>query len=632
MLGREDIKNYALEICMPLMERTARRYKRGDLAFKADQVGFIPAFLENLCRPFWGIAPVISENEDIKLNISGKEVSAFEYLREILVEGLTCGNEKSWSKNKKYFGDFVYANQNITELAGLMIGMYFARKQLWDPFSQNEKELIAKEIYEMSVEAFDHSWPNNHYWFPLFAVTVLKSFGFVFDRTEQMLETGLEFLDSLYIGEGWYKDGEFGRFDYYEAWSLHLYPLLWTLIADNSFEGYEQYKEKYIERTNKFLDFYTHWFDAKGANVAFGRSLSYRFAACALFPAAVLAGCDINPSLAGRITAMNIEFFKNNCKTEETDILPEGYLYQSPCVIEGYTSDGGAYWCCKAFMALLIPENHPFWDIDSVKLPSESGNYTVVPAHKDIHMIFEGNGGRVTMYNNTAQYYQNGLMTHKFGNVRNWYSKFAYNSAAGFGCSGVDNISIDSMISLMTKDKAMNSHRLGFTDLGYENGILHSVHIPFANDRETEIETYLVPLGGMHACIHKVTLSQEYYVCEAGFSLARWDDYMPTEVCNSSAKVSNYEYTSVLSAAAGVPVKFEISAPQAGFHLYAPLAAYPMYCTEDVLPEGEYVFASLHGVFEKGKEPVLPEIRLSDGGVFIGDRFIEINGKAVNKK
>ena len=27
-------------------------------------------------------------------------------------------------------------------------------------------------------------------------------------------------------------DREFGRFDYYEAWSLHMYPLLRTLITD----------------------------------------------------------------------------------------------------------------------------------------------------------------------------------------------------------------------------------------------------------------------------------------------------------------------------------------------------------------------------------------------------------------
>lgn len=132
-------------------------------------------------------------------------------------------------------------------------------------------------------------------------------------------------------------------------------------VADESFAKYEERKKRYVERSNAFLDFYTHWFDKNGANVPFGRSLSYCFAACALFPVAVLTGCDIDPALAGRITAKNIGFFAEHIKAEETDILPEGYLYHAPTVVEGYTSDGGAYWCCKAFLALLIEEGHPFW-------------------------------------------------------------------------------------------------------------------------------------------------------------------------------------------------------------------------------------------------------------------------------
>lgn len=422
-----------------------------------------------------------------------------------------------------------------------------------------------------------------------------------------MLKNGLDFLDSLYIGDGWYKDGEFGRFDYYEAWSLHLYPLLWTLIADESFEQYEERRATYIARTNQFLDFYTHWFDAEGANVPFGRSLSYRFAACALFPAAVLAGCDINPALAGRITAMNMEFFKKHYKGEETDILAEGYLYHSSNVVEGYTSDGGAYWCCKAFLALLLPPEHAFWKIDEARIPAEKGDYLAVPANQKIHMLFEGHDGMVNMYNNTAQYYLNGLMTHKFGDVRGWYSKFVYHSAAGFGCNGSDNVSIDNMISLMTPDKSMVSHRLGFTDLGYEDGVLHSVHVPFANDPGTVIESRVIPMGGVHVRVHKVTLSQPYYVREGGFSLSRWDDYCPKEVLGDIVRVENHEYASVMKAAGSVPVQLSCGEPQAGFHLYGPLAAYPMYTTE-LLEAGEYTFVSAYAVVKAGEEVELPEL------------------------
>lgn len=619
MMNKTDIKNYAKQICVPLMERNMRRFLNGDWAFKPDQVGYVPAFLENFCRPFWGITPILAAGEDIVIDVNGEKMSIFEYMRLLLNKGLSHGETCSWDKYKDIMNmnPYCYENQNITELAGLMVGIYFAKDQLWEPLSKEEKDMFAKELYEMAEVAYDHSWPNNHYWFPLFVFTVLKRFGYNFERIDEMIDGGLEFLDSLYLSDGWFVDGAFGRFDYYEAWALHMYPLLWSIIADESFNNYKEHKEKFVARTNEFIEFYTHWFDANGAHVAFGRSLSYRFAACSLFPVAVLAGCDINPSLAGRITAKNIEFFKNNVRNEESDILPEGYLYHAPAIVEGYTSDGGSYWCCKAFFALLIEDNHPFWNYDEALIPAEKGDFLVNAKHKDINLLFEGNNGIVNMYNNTAQYYLDGKMTHRFGNVRNWYSKFVYNSATGFGCSGVDNISIDSMIALETRDLSMTSHRFGFEDLGYKDGVLHSKHIPFVNDPESTIETWVLPLNGCHVRVHKVKLANEYFVKEGGFSVSSWDDYRPPKFNGDTASVENCEYISIMKSVSNTDISMGQEHTQANFHLYAPLASYPIYTTKEALKPGEYIFASFFAVGKVGAEIKLPKIEIKGNKVAI---------------
>jgi len=628
MLNRSQMMEYALQICVPLMERTAKRAYRGELAFKADQVGFVPSLLENFCRPFWGLAPILAQGVEVYLEVEGCKITVFEYMRKILRRGLAHGEPDAWDTHKNYFRSYVYENQNITELAGVAIGIFFAREQLWEPLSGEEKDMLASELYNMAEVAYDHSWPNNHYWFPLLTITVLKRLGYIFARTEEMLEGGLVFLDSLYIGDGWYQDGAFGRFDYYEAWSLHLYPLLWTLIADHTFVGYKKRKEIYINRTNNFLEFFSYWFDAQGANVPFGRSLSYRFAACALFPVSVLAGCEVDPALAGRITAKNISYFKDNMRFEDTDILPEGYLYHTSNVVEGYTSDGGAYWCCKAFLALLLPPEHSFWNYENTKLSAEQGDYMVVPAHRDIHMFFEGCKGIVTMYNNTANYYQNGRLVHKFGNLRNWYSKFAYNSASGFACSCTENIAYDSMIALTTPDLAMTSHRLGIVDRGVrkydtavkEYMVLWSMHVPFSNDPETSIESWIIPMEGMHVRVHKVKLSQPYYVKEGGFALARWDDYCPKKRGSDYADVSNRDYTSVLKVASNVTgVVTGIEEAQAGYHLYGPLAAYPNYATVEPLEAGTYLFAAAFALCSVGNidQMELPELCIVDEQVEI---------------
>lgn len=606
MLSRSDIKTYAAEICLPLMQRTAHRAENSTLAYKPDQVGFIPAYLENLCRPFWGIAPLLNENEPFELTFNGETVSVAEFLKNELVKGLSPDSPTRWDKNREYMGSYVYENQNITELAGLLIGMFFAKEKLWDPISTAEKDLIANGLYAMAEVAFDHSWPNNHYWFPLFTFTVLKRFGYTFERTDSMIADGLDFLDSLYLGDGWYKDGEFGRFDYYEAWSLHLYPLLWTLIADDTFDGYNKRKEAYITRTNEFLPFYIHWFDANGANVPFGRSLSYRFAASAIFPVAVLAGCDIDPILAGRITRMNVGFFREHYKTENGTLLEEGYLYHSPGTVERYTSDGGAYWCCKTFLALLIPESHPFWSDKFVPVPAEQYDFRVSPGNKEIQLVFEGHNGIVNLYNNSAQYVKNGKLTHRFGDMRAWYGKFVYSSAVGFGCNTPDCVSYDNMISLMTRDETLASHRIGWTASDFENGVLHSIHTPFFNDPDTTVESWIIPSGSYHIRIHKVRLSREYIVREGGFSVSRFDDYAPVESCDNEIRISNSEYTSALSAKGTVKIKLSTDITQAGYHMYAPLATYPIYKTEP-LPAGEYTFVGSFGLWKAGKEEKLPD-------------------------
>ena len=158
MLNREEMKKYALDICIPVMERTANRAKKGQWAFKPDQVGYVPAFLENLCRPFWGIAPVLMEENEVTLNTEDGEEEIAEFLRKQLITGFSHGNARSWDKNREYMSPYVYENQNITELAGLALGMYFAREKLWDPLAAEKKQMISQSLYEMAEIAFDHSW------------------------------------------------------------------------------------------------------------------------------------------------------------------------------------------------------------------------------------------------------------------------------------------------------------------------------------------------------------------------------------------------------------------------------------------------------------------------------------------
>ena len=67
----------------------------------------------------------------------------------------------------------------------------------------------------------------------------------------------------------------------------------------------------------------------------------------------------------------------------------------------------------------------------------------------------------------------------------------------------------------------------------------------------------------------------------------------------------------MLKAVSSTEIDFCTDAPQAGFHMYAPLAAYPMYITKEPLEAGEYIFVSATAVTKE--EAVMPDIKITDG-------------------
>ena len=70
--SRNELANYAMEICLPLIERTAERRLAFTKTEVNDGAGYLLTFVEAFCRPLWGIAPIIKEsNEDFYINIRG---------------------------------------------------------------------------------------------------------------------------------------------------------------------------------------------------------------------------------------------------------------------------------------------------------------------------------------------------------------------------------------------------------------------------------------------------------------------------------------------------------------------------------------------------------------------------------
>ena len=70
-------------------------------------------------------------------------------------------------------------------------------------------------------------------------------------------------MEDWYRGDGWYTDGDGRKFDYYNGWALHLYPVLWARIAGPP--RTRRPRPVHRARLREFLADYPHFFGADGA-------------------------------------------------------------------------------------------------------------------------------------------------------------------------------------------------------------------------------------------------------------------------------------------------------------------------------------------------------------------------------
>lgn len=612
--NRNELLDCAQKMYEALLSKAAERHYIKPVYTQIDRAGLECTKLEELLRPMWGLAPVLKERE-IKIHACGRTMTAAEFYKELMLEGTDPKSPERFDKNVTDYNFNFFANQATTELAGYLTCVYFAKEILWDILTKEEQDQIAGWIEIWAISAIKDSWPNNHYWYPIICIEILRKLGYEVPGVEQEMQKGFDVLESLYIDHGWYSDGEFGRFDYYESWAHHCYTLLYILIGDKNRPDYEARCERYRRRSEEFLEFFAHYFDSDGGMAAYGRSICYRFAATASYGLAALVGCRIDLGLAKRLILRNVSYFFDNSIMPADGVLPDGYLYDAFGFVENYTSEGSNCCYTEGFLPLLCGEDSPLWTAEETPIPVEQGNYIVRCPVEGIGIVVSGNNRKngVTLFNNAVHYYQEEFFTKIFNDMAAYYGKFAYNSRSGYSISSRDQVSSENMITLYTPDGRMSSHRQEIHTISTDADCMVSWHRPFSNDENTVIKSWVIPLEeGFHVRVHEVKLSQRYIVLEGGFSVGVTDDAFDA----GAGFVRRDNEISMISVTADVPANLESEAAHPGMHTLKPRSIYPCYRT-NVLPAGRYRFATTVYYATDGIVEEFPKVQLTDEGVQI---------------
>lgn len=359
--------------------------------------------MEAFARPLWGLVPFWAGG--------GSERSFEELYRRGFENGPDPEHPEYWHTCRDF-------DQKFCEMAAVSYGILFAPEKIWAPLSERGKNNLVEWLWEINRrECCACNWQ----WFAILTNLALKSVGRPYSR--ERMDSGLQMMEDYYDGGGWYGDGAGGEKDYYNPFVMVSYGLLYAKFMD----GEEPERcARFRERARAFARDYVYWFAGDGASIAYGRSMTYRFAQGAFFAVALLTGEEVLPlPVMKGILTRHLAWWLNQPIYDNAGVLTIGYAYPNLQMSESYNAPGSPYWALKSFAFLALPDDHPYWAAECAPLPPlEPCKYL---PHANMIVQRAGNNAVALVPGRTE------LDDHSHTVEK--YSKFAYSSRFGFSVS-----------------------------------------------------------------------------------------------------------------------------------------------------------------------------------------------------
>lgn len=486
--SRADIQKALRDLFQPLLPYFSAGGARVRLGAGAAHFDRAAADLEGFARPLWGLAPLAAGG------------AIFEHW-ELYRQGLANGTDPD---HPEYWGKVHSTDQRMVELAAIGFTLRLLPQLVWDPLPARARQNLA--AYLLRARELDYV-NNNWKFFRILVDLGLEQVGIELDRS--LTERYLEELDGFYLGDGWYRDGPQRRADHYIPFAMHFYGLIYARLQ----RGDDARAERYRERARLFAQDIRHWYDDEGGVLAFGRSLTYRFA-CAGFWAA-LAFADVEALPWGEIKGYflrHLRWWTKHPIADRDGILSIGYGYPNLMMSESYNSAGSPYWAMKAFLPLALPEGHPFWQAEELPAPAAP---EAVPLRHPGMVMFRTTGNVVAL--SSGQ--ENQQM--RFGSEK--YAKFAYGSCYGFSIESDERNYGQAVLDNMIGFSGDNRHfrvRESNEEALIAGECLYARWKPWS---DVTVETWLIPEAPWHMRVHRVSTPRVLHSTEGGFAIARAD-------------------------------------------------------------------------------------------------------------
>lgn len=561
--GRADVELALKSLVAPLEKHRSPGGAR--IRLSAWQAGCDQeaADLEGYARPLWGLAPA---------QAGGADWIDWQPIRN----GLAAGTNPD---HPEYWGMPGHFDQRLVEFAVIGLALCLVPEQIWLPLSTKEKErALAYFLAARQLPYVNSNWK----YFRLMLDRGLAVVGAPAD--EAGYHAAAQDIERFYQSDGWYADGRDGAVDHYAAFTFHFYGLILAqLDPGNMILG-----ARYRERARQSVADITRWFADDGPALAFGRSMTYRFAPAGYIGAFAFANEEAMPwGILKGFYLRHLRWWAKLPIAGADGILDIGYGYPNAMISESYNSPQSPYWALKAFLPLALPPSHPFWTAEEAPCPQRPRPSGL----KHAKMIIANPPGDAIALAATPA-------TADVRHEHEKYRKFAYSARYGF--------SIES--DLRRFDRAVLDNTLGFSEDGryfrvrekteasqLADETLYCRWRPFPDIR---VESWLWWQGAFHIRVHRVTTPAPITTIEGGFAIKaeRAADARETLDKDKAGVETAADHSAIIDLGSTIPRRVRLHRASPNTNLVAPRTVVPQLFAQ--LPAGTTVLAC--GVIAQG--------------------------------
>ncbi|HKK64820.1 MAG TPA: DUF2264 domain-containing protein [Clostridia bacterium] len=466
--------------------------------------------LEGFTRSFIMAGPWLSQQSEPGFDLRGRHYEVADFYRRGIVNGTN-------PQHPEYWGDITDYAQHLVEMASLAWGLYQSRTHIWDQFSPAEQQQVGGYLYQCTQAEYHQ---NNWLLFNVVTNGVLKKLGMPY--SQEQIDRNIAACEHMYIGEGWYRDGDINRIDYYNAWAFHYYYLIYTILEGDE---HPELAETHKRRVREFGRILRYFISSDGSAPCYGRSMIYRFGYLApLSLGYSLGALDIPVGELRTMFNMTLKFFFSREILTDQGHLSMGFLRPAEGVLEHYNCGGSPYWAVKALNILMLPPEDPFWSVPEEPLPIHTNSFSIPLKSAGILVLGDQHSGHVQLINHKS-YHDKDEYNAKYTNF-SYSSIFTYDSRAVYGSFNSDS-------SLQWSEDGIFFHqRWEMTNLYCEKDFA-AAHYPLHKaDPEGEVTTWTLVKDGLLVHIHQVhTTKPGLRFRQGGYPLG-FDSGRP--VCSSS--------------------------------------------------------------------------------------------------